>query len=536
MTLGKLSQAKSAYKQVFNREADDTTIVRLGDETIFHAGIFPFEDTKLMSTRLAIIDELGNTDAILEYLAAVPDDVFSGKYNTTYAKLFEISKKYVLKETADESDIESTSENPQVIVSEVTNDSAIKDFDDVKESQNVVVAAEIEINDAINKNNNNKSTSILKEEKFMNPVEELKKEALQTGVGADVSTNVSAVSKNDRAAAMKVIQDTQTERMDFSKQAKVTEVLVTKISKEKKAVKGKAAMGTISNPKKALETFISKSGCEVNDGDVTFSKKHSSETSDNLKAMYNILKAACEDPTLEVKPYFGADEDKIPAILKGVTLTDPAGKSSLYKISEVPGVILSKGFLYLNVETKAKAQIQLSLAKPRSGKAPKKSYVIRIANKNDMLEDADVTKYVKTINVGKVSDSKTGWKSDMSVTLNSSKVEDGKTEPKKLVWRIPLLVEQYEVTIEESYDTLFGQGVGNTVSRIELDNESDVIALNEQIVAILSQEAIKGSTTSIVSEDVKKKIQEAKGAIDAASAAEINASLAVDSDVADFEG
>ena len=95
LSKGKLSQIKTAFKKVYeNIKVDDQELVRYGNEVIFYANKFPFESDSLMSMRFSTIQDISESDAILEWLAQVPESEFSGKQTSTYGRLFELGKNY----------------------------------------------------------------------------------------------------------------------------------------------------------------------------------------------------------------------------------------------------------------------------------------------------------------------------------------------------------------------------------------------------------------------------------------------------------
>lgn len=554
LSKGKLSQIRTAFKKIYgNVNVDEQELVRYGNEVIFYANKFPFETDSLMSMRFSTIPDISESDAILDWLSKIPESEFSGTQSSTYGKLFELGKKYNIG-YGGESNVGTAEDS----LEEVATEEEVKDFKEVHEEVQTLpsdsnpvkedtidhksgmeepvkdtnpaasVKPIIGETDTINKNNKPK------EETQMNAIDKLAQEAGQTGVGSHVGTNVQEVSKNDKAAAKKVVEATQMDRINYSKHAKIKKVLITAIDREKKAVNGRASMGYVSNPKKALDTFISKTGCTVEDGVVKFSKLHSSQLHDDAKAMFELLNAAVADPSTQVQPYFGKEGSSVPVSIKGIVIDDPSNQEMTVAQRDVAAHILQNALLYLNVDSKSNAQFQLDAAVPRAGQAPKKSYVVRVANKADLLEDEAVCVYVKRI-LDKVSESRTGFKSALAVSCNSSK-PDAQGNPKKVTWRIPLEVEQFEVEIVDQYSDLFRAGVGNTVKPMSADSEADISNIVEKITTMIAAESSKGSSESIVSADMLAKMNEAKEEIVQADAATVNATLGAQASDEDFEG
>lgn len=559
---GKLSQLKTAFKSVYGvPSVDEQDLVRYGSEILFYADKFPFESDELMSQRFTTINDLSDSDAIIDYLSHVPDSEFDGcKQTSTYGRLFHLGQLHKVG-YAGESKIAEPKEavkdipagpkpaeshksepvKPVVSYSDPANVGSAgykpgmeqSAASDEKHGTNPAapVSPIVEDTEAI------KNLTYHKEEKSMsNPVEMLAHEAGQTGIGTGVGTNVAEISKNDRAAAAKVVEATQMDRRSYSNNAKITKVLITAIDREKKAVEGRAAMGYVSNPKKAFETFISKTGCTVEDGTVKFSKLHSTETHDNARKMYELLVRAENDNKTQVVPYFGKDGAAVPVSVKGIVIDDPAHKEMIVAQKDIAAHILQNAFLYLNVDSGSGAQFQLDTAGPRAGSVPKKSYVVKVANKAEMLQDDAVCVYVKNL-TAKVSESKTGFKSALTISVNSNK-PDANGQPKKLSWRIPLDVEQYDVEIVDQYSDLFKSGVGNTVKPVSATTEADVTNIVEKITKLLAAESSKGTKDSILGTTLIAELNEQKGMIVAEDAAGVNAVLGqgATSDSSEFEG
>lgn len=543
LSKGKLSQIKTGFKHVYGvSDIDEQELIRYGNEIIFHADKFPFEDDNAFSLRFTTISELSESDAILAYLASVPESEFSGSQTSTYGKLFELGKKYNIGYQAQGS-ADTKPAAPKNPASETRPDADSKpkavsnsasDLDPL-EDHNTGMASEVSrpaasTNSAASSKEPVSVTETIKtqntqpkEETKMDAIQQLAQEAGAAGVGITVGTNVAEVSKNDKAAAKKVVEATQTDRINYSQKSKITKVLITAIDREKKAVEGKAAMGYVSQPKKAFETFVSKTGCTVEDGVVKFSKLHSSQLHDDAVKMYNLLKTAMDKPDTKVEPYFGKDGQGVQVSIKGIVINDIAGKENVLAQKEIAAHILQHAFLYLNVDSKTEAQFQLDAATTRAGSTPKKSYVVKVANKAALVEDQTVCVYVKNL-TEKVSESKSGFKSALSVSCISNKL-DAQSQPKKITWRIPLDVEQYDVEIVEEYKDLFKSGVGNVVKPMSASTEADIAKIVGTITNMIAAEASKASDKSIVGSSLLATLNEEKSKLVSADADAVNATL-----------
>lgn len=552
LSKGKKSQINTAFKSVYGvKDIDEQELVRYGSEIIFYADVLPFEDENLSSFRFSSIADIADTDAILEYLSKVPEGEFSGSQTSTYGRLFELAKKYNIGfQVEGNNDTPSAPEpipavetkpaaEPKQSVSNSTQD--LEPLEDHNPGMASEAATSASTNSAASSTNTGsesetiKSNSNSKEETKMDAIQQLAQEAGQTGVG-NSTTNVAEVSKNDKAAAKKVVEATQTDRINYSQKSKITKVLITAIDRAKKATQGTAAMGYVSSPKKAFDTFISKTGCTVEEGVVKFSKLHSSQLHDDAVKMYNLLKTAIDNPQTEVAPYFGKEGQEVPVSIKGIVIHDVANAEHTLAQKDIAAHILNHAFLYLNVDSKTDAQFQLDAATTRAGSTPKKSYVVRVANKKELVEDNQVCVYVKNI-TNKVSESKSGFKSALSVSCNSSKL-DAQSQPKKITWRIPLDVEQYEVEVVEEYKDLFKSGVGNVVKPMSASTEADIAKIVGTITTMIAAEATKASDKSIVGASTLASLNEEKSKIVSADAAAVNATLGGGNPVDDseFEG
>lgn len=553
LSKGKLSQIKTGFKSVYGvSDIDEQELVRYGNEIIFYADKFPFEDDDAFSLRFSTISDIAESDNIMEYLALVPENEFSGSQMSTYGKLFELGKKYNIGYQGSSNAsapsapvappaVETTpaAEEPKS-VSNRTQD--LEPLEDQNPGMASEAAQAASTNSAASSTNQVRESETInstkpnhpKEEMKMDAIQQLAQEAGQQGVGLPTNSNVAEVSKNDKAAAKKVVEATQTDRINYSQKSKVTKVLITAIDREKKATQGRASMGYVSSPKKAFETFVSKTGCTVEDGVVKFSKLHSSQLHDDAVKMYNLLKAAMEDPQTKVEPYFGKDGQAVPVSIKGIVIHDVAGAEETLAQKDIAAHILQHAFLYLNVDSKTEAQFQLDAATTRQGSTPKKSYVVRVANKAALVEDESVCVYVKKI-TSNVSESRSGFKSALSVSCNSSKL-DAQSQPKKITWRIPLDVEQYEVEIVDQYKDLFKSGVGNVVKPMSASTEADIAKIVGTITNMIAAEANKSSDKSIVGASMLAELNQEKSKIVSADAAAVNATLGVAGGEADFEG
>lgn len=566
---GKRAQIRTSFRSVYgNTGESDQNIIRYANEIIFYADKYPFEDEELSKLRFTSINAVEDTDAITGYLARVPDSEFSAKNYSTYARLFEIGKNYGVGYKGKSSDKEQskpvedfkeetpTTTEPKVeapIIGESSpeveaptkpvsygagdvldmagdagmENGTVAHYTNPDESVAPSVDPSPETKD--NKPKNIKEDFTMSENKTA--YEQMVEQGNKLGVGTELGANVSGVSKTDREAAAKAVEKTQTARMAYSENAKIKKVLCTQIDRTKKAIDGTASMGRVSDPSKAMSKFIAVTGCDVKEGEVSFSRLHSSELYDNALKMFNLLKEACEHPETPVKPYFGKPDATVPVSMKGIVLDDPDGTEMILQQKDIASHILSKGFLYLNVDSVSKAQFMLDAATNKAS-TPKRSYVIRVANKSSMLEDKDVCVMVKNI-TNKPSDSKTGFRSELAVVVNTSKVGPN-GEPKKTTWRIPLEVEQYEVEVVDKYSELFKTGLAHNVKPYTTSSAADVSSILQKITAIVAAESVKSADKSALSADMRAAINDERSEMQADDAKSVNESLSGGKTAEDF--
>lgn len=570
LSSGTLSQIKTAFKKVYrikngnkSDEISDSKIITYGSEILSYSGKYPFE-TDVQRNRRYTINDLAQTSELQEYMSDLPDEVDFLGQKTVFGKLFAIGKVYGIgyqeEEEQEDTDTILTNEYTEDIkeVKEVVQD--LKDAKEVEFDTNDIVSNSIQsdeneyVEQLVDLKDNTKSSTSAPEtvsvsidnhtnfeedkkmenEQGKSPIDMLEEEAKKSGVGTPTDSNVTEVSKNDRDAARKIILSEQEERINFSENASIPTVVVVKLDRAEKATKGLAAMGTVSNPARTLASFILKSGCTVKDGVVTFTKLHPSQLYDDAKAVYELLVAATKNPLLEVKPYFGKEGVPVQASIKGIVLEDLSKKRTLIAFKDISKMILDDAFTYVNVASKTKAQFILDAATPRAGQKPKKSYVVKIANKSELLEDTAVCVEAKTIDKNAISESKSGFKSEQSLAFNSS-VIGADLNPKKLSWRIPLEVEQYDVITLDEYAQLFVGAGGNSTKPISAKEDAKNIV--DTITKLLAVSMSGNNKDGIVSEKLKASFNSAKNEIIAADAAAVNETLnSTDLNDADYEG
>lgn len=527
---GKLSQIRSAFKKVYETDqVDDNDIIKYTNEIIFYAGQYPFENNELTQLRLVGVSDVTQSDKILDYLSQIENFEFDQR--STYGKLFEIGRKYGIGykvEGSEELPLETKVEEPTVKediedidLEETTN--IASDSNDHNDSNSRM---EIPTNPVVERESKADTINNIKEkgEQKMstNPITELANSAGVTtgGVGQQLDSNVKEISKADVDAAKALIISQQEDRMNFSKQAKIKKVLIVSISKEQRAEKGRKTMGRINKPELVLATFREKTGLKDLNGEIKFTKLHSSQSEQEALEFYELLKKAVENPDTEIAPYFGKENESAPVNLKGVEIETPAHKMERVQQSKIAGYIVEHAMGYIDVDSKSNAQFQLNVASPRSGSKPKKSFVTAIANRKALLEDTAILVPVKILKDDIIDG--TGFKSEKFVVCEGAL--DANNKPKKLTWRAPLMVRQHEEEVVAGYDDLFNKsGAGNTVTRKDLDSENTIKDIVNAMTSIIASEA--ANTKSILSNSISAQLEQEKVKAKEEQSAAINQNL-----------
>jgi hypothetical protein len=548
LSKAKISQIRSGFQKVYNiKTISDDDIIKYGTEIITCARKFPFEekDEDLFLMRLTEIQDLGDNDKIQEYISRVPHNVFSGKFYTRYEKLFEIgrlNKIGYLGNSNSEPELEPEFKNEEleeleeekVVSTGETKDEEGNFNNEMEKQTNSVVEPTLNSEAVtIDKNNN-----ILEEEKRMsNAIEQLQQEAGMVGVGTNVITDPNlGVDANSRAAARELVENESKERMNYSEKATINKVLTVGIKREEKAVQGRATMGKVSNAAKALEKFKTITGFDEVNGAISFKYLHASQTQDDAMKVYNELLSAIADPNHLVKPFYGREDMDAPITIKGIVIDTPDKKEIQLSQKDIASHILQNCMLLLKVGGTSGAQFQIDAAKPKKGAQPKKSYVVRIANKANLLDDTTVCIPVKLVNREVMADSRTPFKSELAVAVYSQNAaSQAGGEKKKITWRIPLDVEQFKVDIVQDYSELFANaGVGRSTPSISLEDAANVEKAMETLANITAAEISKGKE-SILNTDMIAKFEENKKGIMTAESEEVNKALGGKKDENDFE-
>lgn len=441
----------NSYKKVVGFDISVEDAKKLLEDIIFYDGMFSFEDENLKAYRLTNVSvEVPKT--LINYTSKVSDDVL-GDYSDGFDQMFFIGLNELPELIEQYSTVEAGGDHTAVPVTKSETKS-------IKEN-NIP-------------NENRKETLTMS-----NAVENLKKDAMQVGVGTGITTGTTA----DKKAALEAVKASKAARTQFSEGAKITGFAVSRVSRVAKAMDGKNAMGTVSNPEKAYNHFTKITGWNGE----SFANLADGQNKQDALDMLHALEAAKADPTYKMKPYFGANPDEPITTLKGIMYVGPNGEEGHAKYNdELRNLLLDKTLGYLNCSAKD-GQINLKMREKKSSNPKARPYLMQIASKKELLDDAAFTSEISTI-TKEIADNAPTFKSEMAVKVK--KVVAGVGE-KVQTWRIPLVVEQFKVETFEQFKWLQGRslGEGRTVERVD---GKGVDALIGMIANILSESKAQG--------------------------------------------
>lgn len=358
--------------------------------------------------------------------------------------------------------------------------------------------------------------SIIKEEKETNNMNEATQatladlnaaEAGLSSAGTDVTMREGAMpaATEDAKASMQAVKaaldEQNAERVAYTKNAFVQEIVLAKPQAKEIAVAGSDAVGIVANPEKAFSDFCEKTGAKVDSatGNVTFSKVPT-DSIDKAKEIYDYLKEVQVAPEKTCAVYFSESMGTI----KGYKLVDDKGGAGIYiKPADLLTTIFDRTVGLLRTSQEG-VQIQARKAKKQNTKGKKGTGTARnnaanfsgiasvaITNKKDAL--ASMGTYHKEI-IKDEKEVRSGMKSAMSCKF-FRQLPDENGEAKIGTYRIPLKVEQYKLDILDKDKEVLGTmsaGVGNQVAPIDLNNEDAIRKMVGEFTEMAAQAAAKG--------------------------------------------
>lgn len=373
-------------------------------------------------------------------------------------------------------------------------------------------------------------------------LEELAK--IEAGLSTSGTADVNMVSGSMPSAdnfkatigeAKNAIEKSKNERVNFTKNALVTEFVLAKPSAKEIAVDGEKAMGVVADPEKAFSTFCEKAGVEISpNGEVSFTNVVAA-TYEQAKTIYDALKEAKENPEKQFKVFFSTSTGTI----KGFKHVDDKGGAGVYiKAQDLISLIMNKAAGLMRTSD-PNVQVQVRKARVTNKKGNKgtgtakskdtKSFAgiasIAISNKKEGIER--LATYHKEL-VKDDIDMRSGMKSELSFKYYRGDMdEDGNR--KTGTWRIPLKVKQYGLDIIDKDKEVLGTmnaGVGATVSPINLDDMDALTGMIGELTELAALASVRGvgpedslfgrirkGAAEIAAEDAKKQAEELEGVV-----------------------
>ena len=381
---------------------------------------------------------------------------------------------------------------------------------DVEVSQ----ASEVEKEEELSDTSNYSSMKKEKENKTMNEhaaqtLEDLG--ALEAGLstgGTDVVLREGAMPaagedvKASMQAVKNALEEQNAERVSYTKNAFVQEIVLNKPNAKEVAVAGKDATGIVSNPEKAFGDFVEKTGAKVDEatGNVSFSRVPA-DSIEKAKEIYDFLKEVQTAPEKTCAVYFS---DSVGSI-KGYKLVDDKGGAGVYiKPADLLNLIFNKTVGLLRTSQEG-VQIQARKAKKQNTRGTKGTGTARnnnanafsgiasvaITNKKDAIEH--MSSFQKEI-VKDETEVRSGMRSVMSCKFYRQ-LPDENGEAKVGTYRIPLKVEQYKLEIIDKEKEVLGTGAagnGSQVTPINLDDTDAITKMLGEFAEMAANAAAKG--------------------------------------------
>jgi len=282
----------------------------------------------------------------------------------------------------------------------------------------------------------------------------------------DTGAEPEAVSNEARKAAEKFIDEQAAARIHQSTGSQVTKVVFSSPNLKARAVDGLEAYGYVKDPKEAMEAFLKKTGGIVANGTITFTNIISGQE-DAAREVYEALINAKADPEYRLKARV---TDGTPSIKGGY----------LQKAGEVAPEIVSnlelRTFLLYEamaeVKTAADTVVKVkSISKDKETGTPLKKtavdkkdpakgiYSLQWSGRKKLAEDKNIIVYHKEMTT--TNKPLPGFKSDICVKYvlkKNTDAETGNVVPVPGTYRISLIVDQYELKVNNDLVAKFGDG------------------------------------------------------------------------------
>lgn len=330
----------------------------------------------------------------------------------------------------------------------------------------------------------------------------------------------SAAMKAASEAAMAHLEKERAERLAFSKSAVVKKIVWAKQPAEKILVEGEKAQGTIANPDAVYKTFEEKfDPAKGDNGEITFKgAKPGMENQQRAMDLYNAIQAAKADPNKKFEAYV----TKNLGTPKGAIISLPNGTEEVYSRKSITQLLLDKSAGFVKASD-PNIEIRVSKAQPKRQKPTGAKTVGNVREEkksNDVfrgvltLQFVNVKEAYETMAVfhremtGETENGK-GIKSKLSASYTrAAKTTSG--DPQYGTWRIPLVTQQYKLTVKDSkLQQVFGDGttVGQRATPTDVNDEKAMADLFTELSGIQAQLAInnvggEGSLMDKIREDI----------------------------------
>ncbi len=297
-------------------------------------------------------------------------------------------------------------------------------------------------------------------EKTLDAIDKLSKDSI-SALGEDITTgnedkSTAEPKTSTITASQEQIRKNEKERMENSKLMRIEKfVVAAPKAKERLTVnvdEGAQAMGIVSNPQKALATFVSKFGVKADGAGGYIYEKAGDGQNEAAAKLHAILLAAIDKPETQVEAHVG---EAVPTLKGGYMFTGGTEKQ-LMTTKEIINILVTKTFGQVGtMDQNSKAGISyvmrnknVKTSDANGARTNQKSQVktpsvsLAIQNRKDLLENEGNVIYVKERDPNtKVVER--GFKSEVCAKyktddLNSKNVKIERT------YRIPLLVEQWK--------------------------------------------------------------------------------------------
>lgn len=299
------------------------------------------------------------------------------------------------------------------------------------------------------------------------------------------------VDKASSIAAAKLLEEEKTMRRTNTLNTKVLSIIQTKPAVADLLVDGEDAVGVVSNPKAALSSFMTCTGCAVNDQthEIVFGNVVDGQL-ECAKLMYKTLvEAQDKGSDYKLKVYV----PKTTPAVHGFRIREADAPSRLLTKDEMTNELMLRTMGWLYAEGNEKVGVILQSAKqsntkvedskasndkPKTEKRKPSIYTgiisARVSNRQGFI-DGGLVELWKQLDTSRVRDDGPA-KSALSVKYKGKRESTGKEVTR--TFRIPLTTQQYEIAVrDEEMVKTFGDGstarsgFGKAMPNMEVESE-----------------------------------------------------------------